>query len=385
MTSKHHIEHIGIIGGGQLGRMMALAARAMGYRITILDPTPHCPCAPLADRHIIAAFDDVTAARQLLEHCDIITYEFENVSVKVAQALEAKLPQGWRLLEITQHRIKEKNCIVQAHLPVAPYQTLENTQDWQHFAAQYDQNPHKVIIKTAQGGYDGKGQYLIENSPQLHTWLAHTMQPQQAYIAENFVDFEKELSVIICRNAQGETATFEVAENIHRHHILHQSIAPARIDAALRQKARHIAEVLATQVQLVGTLAIELFLVNGELWVNEMAPRPHNSGHYTIDACLTSQFEQHIRAICGLPLGSTELVSPCVMLNILGEDMPALQRPLIGKHKLHLYEKTEARAGRKMGHINILEKNTEHAIAQAEALHGSFKNHTINPVLYNSL
>ncbi len=362
------IETIGILGGGQLGRMMALAARSMGYKIVVLDPTPNSPCGQIADRQIVAAFDDVDAAKELLNSCDVITYEFENVNLNVANALAAKLPQTSWLLEITQNRIIEKEEIRKAGLKTVEFISIKSEADLDTFVSNYAANPKKLIIKTAFGGYDGKGQFVVRNSEDLNEFITKEYKKKIQYIAEDFVKFEKEISVIICRNAKAEVSVFPVAENIHRNQILFQSIVPARISSNLNAKTTALAKQLANHLNLVGTLAIELFVCGEDLVVNELAPRPHNSGHYSLNSCTTSQFEQHIRAVCNLSLSDTRLFSSCVMLNILGEDKHLMDREKVGKHKLHLYGKEEAKIGRKMGHINILEDSVEKCLIEVEKL-----------------
>jgi len=362
------IQTIGILGGGQLGRMMALAARSMGFGIVVLDPTPNCPCGQIADKQIVAEFDDVEAAKELLESCDVITYEFENVNLNVANALSAKLPQTSRLLEITQNRILEKEAIRNAGLKTVEYVSITSIDSLEHFEINYKNNPRKIIIKTVQGGYDGKGQYVINSIEDLKLFEKANYNPKIQYVAENFIQFEKELSVIVCRNSNGEISVFPVAENIHRNQILFQSIVPARVSEDVEKMAITVATQLATHLNLVGTLAIELFSFGNTLIVNELAPRPHNSGHYTMNACITSQFEQHIRAVCNLKLGDTKLISPCVMLNILGEDIHLMNRENIGKHKLHLYGKEESKNARKMGHINVLEESIDKCFTEVEKL-----------------
>ena len=364
------IETIGILGGGQLGRMMALAARSMGYKVVVLDPAPDCPCGQIADKQIVAEFDDIEAAKELLDCCDVITYEFENVNLNVANALSAKLPQTSRLLEVTQNRIVEKEEIRKAGLKTVEYVAITNTDLLEQFVKDYKNNSRKLIIKTAQGGYDGKGQYVINDISDLFDFVREKYNKNIQYVAEDFTIFEKELSVIVCRNENGETRAFPVAENIHKNQILFQSIVPARVSVDVEKMAVTIAIRLATQLNLVGTLAIELFLCDDTLIVNELAPRPHNSGHYTMNACLTSQFEQHIRAVCNLSLGDTKLIATCVMLNILGEDKHLVIRENVGRHKLHLYGKTEARIGRKMGHVNVLEDSVDKCFIEVEKLIG---------------
>jgi len=362
------IQTIGILGGGQLGRMMAIAAREMGYNIVVLDPTPNCPCAAVADKQIVASFEDVDAAKELLSLCDVITYEFENVNLAVAKALEPKLPQGSELLKITQNRILEKALISSAGQRTVNYAAIESQQNLHDFAKDYQTNPRKIVIKTAQGGYDGKGQYVISTFEELDAFIDSAYNESISYVAEDFISFEKEISVIVCRNASGEIATFPVAENIHKNQILYKSIVPARISDSIIHKAQAAALQIARKLQLVGTLAVEMFVTTDDVIINELAPRPHNSGHYTLDACATSQFEQHIRAICNLPLSDTRLLSPCVMINVLGQDNYLMNHHYVGKHKLHLYGKKEAKHDRKMGHINVLGETLEECIIEANKL-----------------
>ncbi|HDX9588728.1 TPA: 5-(carboxyamino)imidazole ribonucleotide synthase [Bacillus pseudomycoides] len=360
---------IGIIGGGQLGRMMALAAKEMGYKIAVLDPAEHSPCAQVADIEIVAAYDDLKAIQHLAEISDVITYEFENIDYRCLQWLEkhAYLPQGSQLLNKTQNRFTEKNAIVSVGLPVAPYRLVQ-TQD--ALLEAITELSFPCVLKTTTGGYDGKGQVVLRSEADVVR--ARELVNQAECILEKWVPFEKEVSVIVIRSVSGETKVFPVAENIHVNNILHESIVPARIIEALSQKAIAYARVLADELQLVGTLAVEMFATtDDEIYINELAPRPHNSGHYTIDACETSQFGQHIRAICNLPLGETNLLKPVVMVNILGEHIEGALRQVnrfTGCY-LHLYGKEEAKAQRKMGHVNILNENIEVALEKAQSLH----------------
>ena len=368
MPASFPIQTIGILGGGQLGRMMALAARAMGFRIIVLDPDENCPCAAIADRHLKAAYEDEKACLDLLASCDVITYEFENVPLQAARLLESKLPQSSRLLEITQDRILEKESIRQLGFATADYLPIRNRGELEAFAAIFQSKPQKTFIKTARGGYDGRGQFVLRNPEDLTRFIEEDYKEELAYVAENAFDFDKELSAIVCRNARGECRVFPIAENIHRNQILYQSLVPARIPDSLRSEVENTAKLLAEGLKLQGTLAIEIFRKGEEIRINELAPRPHNSGHFSLDACETSQFEQHIRAICNLPLGEIRLHSPCLMQNVLGEEMPLLDREKIGKHKLHLYGKEEARTGRKMGHINVLEKTLDQCLESAKSI-----------------
>ncbi|EOG8708391.1 MULTISPECIES: 5-(carboxyamino)imidazole ribonucleotide synthase [Bacillus cereus group] len=360
---------IGIIGGGQLGRMMALAAKEMGYKIAVLDPTKNSPCAQVADIEIVASYDDLKAIQHLAEISDVVTYEFENIDYRCLQWLEkhAYLPQGSQLLSKTQNRFTEKHAIEKAGLPVATYRLVQNQDQLTEAIAELS---YPSVLKTTTGGYDGKGQVVLRSEDDVDT--ARELANAAECILEKWVPFEKEVSVIVIRSVSGETKVFPVAENIHVNNILHESIVPARITEELSQKAIAYAKVLADELGLVGTLAVEMFVTaDGKIYINELAPRPHNSGHYTQDACETSQFGQHIRAICNLPLGETNLLKPVVMVNILGEHIEGVLRQvnrLTGCY-LHLYGKEEAKAQRKMGHVNILNDNIEVALEKAKSLH----------------
>lgn len=347
---------IGIIGGGQLGRYMAVSAKQMGYRAAVLDPVTQSPCGQVADTEITAAYSDLEAIRQLADISDVVTYEFENIDYDALNQLkeEAYLPQGSDLLLLTQNRETEKKGIVDAGCEVAPYRIIH---DQKELEAAIDVLGLPAVLKTCRGGYDGKGQYVIKEKDQLHE--ATALLTHGTCILESWVPFQMELSVIVTRSVHGEIAVFPVAENIHQHNILFQSIVPARVDGSIQEKAKELATTLAEKLGLVGTLAVELFLTNeGKLLVNELAPRPHNSGHYTLDLCETSQFEQHIRAICGLPLGGTALLSEGMMVNLLGDevDIPKEHPELLKEAKLYLYGKHEVKAGRKMGHMTFMKK-----------------------------
>ncbi|WP_458110122.1 5-(carboxyamino)imidazole ribonucleotide synthase [Bacillus zhangzhouensis] len=347
---------IGIIGGGQLGRYMAVSAKQMGYRAAVLDPVTQSPCGQVADTEITAAYSDLEAIRQLAEISDVVTYEFENIDYDALNQLkeEAYLPQGSELLLLTQNRETEKKGIVDAGCEVAPYRIIHDEKELEDAA---DVLGVPAVLKTCRGGYDGKGQYVIKEKEQLHE--AAALLSHGTCILESWVPFQMELSVIVTRSVHGEIAVFPVAENIHKHNILFQSIVPARVDDHIEEKAKELATTLAEKLGLVGTLAVELFLTNeGKLLVNELAPRPHNSGHYTLDLCETSQFEQHVRAICGLPLGGTALLSEGMMVNLLGDevDIPKEHPELLKEAKLYLYGKHEVKAGRKMGHMTFMKK-----------------------------
>lgn len=359
---------IGIIGGGQLGRMMALAAREMGFRIAVLDPTPDSPCGQVADVEITAPYHDLDAIAELARVSDVITYEFENIDAQALEWLEANayVPQGSRLLAVTQDRALEKAAIVEAGLPVALYREVDG---WDELEQAVAMTGFPCVLKTRRGGYDGKGQYVLRGEGDLAK--AADLLGLGPCILEGWVPFVKEMSVIVARNLDGETAVFPVAENIHIENILHQTIVPARIPQHIEQRAVRYAKTLATSCSLVGTLAVEMFLTaDGDIYINELAPRPHNSGHYTINACATSQFAQHIRAVCNWPLGSTELLKPAVMVNLLGEHVgPAIGQigALGGAAYLHLYGKHEAKPKRKMGHVTVLADDVEEALRRIES------------------
>lgn len=366
---------IGILGGGQLGRMLTLSGTAMGYRFVTLDPVADAPCGQVA-RQIEAAYDDEAAARKLAEQCDVITYEFENVDAGVAALLEREsyVPQGSTLLYTTQHRLREKRAIEAAGVRVAPYREITNLDTMQ---AAVRELGVPCVLKTVTGGYDGKGQRVIREASQAVEAYEELASTGAELVLEQFIKFDCEISVVVARSTQGEIKTFPVAENIHVNNILHTSIVPARVATEIQLEAQRLAAAVAESMQAVGLLAVELFVAaDGRLYVNELAPRPHNSGHYTMEACATSQFEQHIRAICGLPLGDTTLLSPVVMVNVLGEhlegviermgqsDAEAMELGVIPK--LHIYGKSEAKTGRKMGHVNLLCQDVEEGLQWIE-------------------
>lgn len=353
---------IGILGGGQLGRMMAIAAKQMGYRIAVLEPTANSPCAQVADFEIVAPYDSQDGARELANVSDVVTYEFENIDDKTAQWLEKKayLPQGSELLAITQDRKFEKQKINDSGVATVPYYVVTTDDELRASLRELD---YPAVLKTTRGGYDGKGQVVIRDEHDIDEALQ--LLKNNECVLEKWIAFSKEISVIVTRSVTGETTTFPVAENIHINNILHQSIVPARISDATAEQAKQIALQLADAFQLVGTLAVEMFLTEeGKIYVNELAPRPHNSGHYTLDACETSQFEQHVRAVCGWPLGQTELHTPVVMVNILGQHVDKILESIerFKTCKLHLYGKAEAKHNRKMGHLNVLAPHVDEAL-----------------------
>ena len=355
---------IGILGSGQLGRMLALAARSLGYRVHIFSPEKQAPAAAVADREFVGDYEDATAVQEFAATVDVVTFEFENVPVAATRAAAAKTavrPQG-EVLHITQNRLREKSFLRENGFPVTPFSPVHSLQD---LSAAVNTHGLPGVLKTADFGYDGKGQVKITDNAQLEAaWNA--MKGQSA-IYERFVSFQKELSVVGARSLDGGFSAFPVFENDHSRHILDLTLAPARIPAVKQEEAVELARRILDALQVVGVLTVEMFLgADGTILVNELAPRVHNSGHLSIDACVTSQFEQQVRAVCGLPLGSTQLHSPAAMANLLGDLWKngephwseALQDPWV---KLHLYGKTQPRPGRKMGHLTACAHTLEAA------------------------
>lgn len=357
---------IGIIGGGQLGRMMAMAAKEAGFKIAVLDPTEDSPCGQIADIRIVAPYNDEAALKELGEVSDVITYEFENIDYNGLQQLceTANVPQGADLVRITQNRINEKAEITASGAPVANYITA---QTFEELKSKIDNVGFPCIVKTAFGGYDGKGQVKLESVEDLHE--AQSLFAHSACIAEAFVPFDKEISVIIQRNVTGESYCLPIAENIHKNHILHESIVPARVPENVLIQAEGAASKIADHLQLVGTLAVEMFvLADGNIIINELAPRPHNSGHYSIEACNISQFHQHVRAICGWPLRKPKLWAPSIMVNVLGQHVEPLTKVVADypDWSIHLYGKAEAKVQRKMGHVTIMTDDIEKTLKEIE-------------------
>ncbi len=362
---------LGMLGGGQLGRMFSIAARTMGYRVIVLEPDPDSPAAQVADKHIVTAYDDEAGLAELGKSCDVVTTEFENIPASVLNQLTQYCPvyPSAEAVEKAQDRIIEKDFILSCGLLPVPYGVITTQSD---IAKAVEAIEFPAILKTARFGYDGKGQQLVNSHAELTA--AYQAVGQVACVVEQRIDLECEISVILGRNQNGESQVFPVAENIHKDGILFQTRVPARVDSNIAQAAQVAAKRMADKLEYVGILAVEFFVTKqGELLVNEMAPRTHNSGHYSIDACLTSQFEQQVRMVCGLPFGDTRLLSPVVMVNLLGDlwDLqgtdPKKNQPdwekVLKNHvsKLHLYGKKEARAGRKMGHFCTLSETLQEA------------------------
>jgi 5-(carboxyamino)imidazole ribonucleotide synthase len=362
---------LGILGGGQLGRMFVTAARTMGYEVIVLDPDANSPAGKMASRHIEAAYDDREALDYIALLCAVISTEFENIPAETLEYLANSLPvhPSASALRIAQNRVLEKQFFNDQGLNTAPFLSIDSETDLS--AAEKFEYP--AILKTATLGYDGKGQFVCESFDELRA--AYRQISPRACVLEKKIDLAKEVSVVLCRSEAGEVSCFPVAQNEHRDGILDFSMIPAELSQQQEDTVIQATHRIADGLNYCGVLAIEFFISSSdEVLVNEMAPRPHNSGHYTLDACETSQFEQQVRMMCGIPAGSVRQHSAAVMWNILGDIWPQQGTPAwdeVLRHdnmKLHLYGKTEARAGRKMGHINCLAKDTTEARQQLEDL-----------------
>ncbi len=362
---------IGVLGGGQLGRMLAQAVKRLGGRIHVYEPQAKCPAGAVADKEVNAPYEDIAALSAFARECEVVTYEFENVPAAPLRAIEhlTKLRPRWQVLETTQNRSREKNWLKQNGFPHARFAEVAAGGD---LAGGIRAVGVPCVVKTADFGYDGKGQLKVMAEADVAAAVKRfTGQP---VVIEQFIDFACEVSAVVARSANGEVQVFPIAENIHTNHILDFSIVPARVAPTVIAAAETMARQVAAKIDLLGVLGVEFFVTRtGEVLINELAPRTHNSGHYTLDACATSQFEQQARAICGLPLGSVALTSPVVMVNLLG-DIWSGGEPrwvLLDQYpaaRLHLYGKAEARVGRKMGHLNVLAPDGESALALARRL-----------------
>ncbi|MDR3411127.1 MAG: 5-(carboxyamino)imidazole ribonucleotide synthase [Formivibrio sp.] len=364
---------LGILGGGQLGRMFTVAAKTMGYRVTVLDPDPHAPAADFADVHLCQNYHDAEALAELARTCAAITTEFENVSADSMRWLAKQgvpvSPSG-ECVAIAQDRIAEKNFIREAGLAIAPFLAVNTAADLEGDISAWLPG----ILKTARLGYDGKGQIRVKTAEEAHIALSEFKH--QPCVLEKMLPLKCEISAIVTRTAAGEIASFPVSENEHPTGILDVSIVPARVKPEIAEQAQAMAQQLAAALDYVGVLAVELFIQDDDsLVINEIAPRPHNSGHFTQDATLTSQFEQQVRAMCNLYPGKPDLISPVVMVNLLGDvwgedgSEPNWEVLMTAPNaKLHLYGKKEARPGRKMGHYNVLGESADKALEQARAI-----------------
>ena len=359
---------VGVLGGGQLGRMFTLQARTMGYGVVVLDPDPASPAGAVANRHVRAPYDDERALSDLSASCAAITTEFENVPAAALQFLarSSLVRPPVEAVATAQDRIAEKGFLQSHGIPTTKFRPVRDLPELKTAVAALRL---PALLKTSRLGYDGKGQALVKSEEDAVR--AFQRFGGVACVLEERLTLEYELSVVLARGVDGDVVPFPVAENQHRDGILETSVVPARIPEAMTREARELATGLAEEMEYVGVLGVELFVANGSrLLVNEMAPRPHNSGHYTLDACSTDQFEQQLRALCGLPLAQPWLLSPVAMINLLGDLWvdgeprweEALRRPGV---RLHLYGKAEARPGRKMGHLNCLATDPDRALATA--------------------
>ena len=355
---------LGVLGGGQLGRFFVIAARQMGYRVVVLDPDPESPAGAFADRHLAAGFEDRAALDELAAACEAITTEFENVPAQSLAYLATmrRVAPSAECVAISQDRIREKAVLAAGGFPLGPHAPVVQDSDLER------EELYPAILKRARFGYDGKGQARVA-TPQAArlAWAGFGGVP---CVLERQLALDCEISVVIARGEDGESAPFEAAENRHRHGILDVSIAPARVSDALAREAQGIAARLADELGYVGVLGVEFFVSDGRLMVNEIAPRPHNSGHYTIEACATSQYAQQVRALCGLPLGDARLLTPAVMVNVLGDAWRGGEpdwRAVFAepRAKLHLYGKASARPGRKMAHVTVLDAELGRALEAA--------------------
>lgn len=358
---------LGVLGSGQLGRMFAIAARRLGYRVHIYSPDTDTPAGQVGDVEFTAPYEDLDRVREFAKGVDVVTFEFENVPSATSRACSEIVPvrPDGEVLHITQQRLREKTFLESNGFPVTPFRRILSLADLEAAARNLG---IPAVLKTASFGYDGKGQRKILSASELPAAFAGLNGAEGIY--EAFVDFEKEVSVVAARTVNGDFQAFPVFENVHANHILDVTFAPAAISPDLESKARELAHGILDALNVVGLLTVELFVTrDGRLLVNELAPRTHNSGHLTIDACVTCQFEQQVRAVCGLPLGSTELLRPAAMANLLGDvwedGIPhwagALTDPLV---KLHLYGKATPRAGRKMGHLNATGATPPEAVSR---------------------
>lgn len=368
---------LGMLGGGQLGRFFVIAAHEMGYKVTVLDPDANSPAGKIADVHICAAYDDAQALNALANTCAAVTTEFENVPASTLAFLSKTLPvyPSADAVSVAQHRVSEKQFLQSNGLPVAPFVVVNEVQD-----LPLEGDIYPAILKVARFGYDGKGQARVSNHAEA--LQAFNDFGQEECVLEKMLKLDYEVSVVLARDTHGNVITFQTVENSHLNGILDVTIAPARGSDAINHAAQKLAIQVAEKLNYMGVLAVEFFVCEGELRVNEMAPRPHNSGHFTIDACVTNQFEQQVRVLTGLPLGSTRQHSPAVMVNLLGDvwypSKDALESEVTEPNwatlfsspqvKMHLYGKHAARVGRKMGHFTVLNASRDEAIKTAMQL-----------------
>ncbi len=347
---------LGILGGGQLGRMSAMAAARLGIKVVIFTDEKDSPASHVAAETIVARYDNKAALKKFAARVNVISYEFENIPVETVRYLKKLKPvyPDDRLLNVSQDRLKEKSFLNSIGIRTARWKGVENPADVEKILQKWKTN--SCIIKTTRFGYDGKGQHFCKNARNMNR--AFQKLKSRPLIVEELVDFKCEISVIVARDSNGKTACYGPMVNEHRHHILHKTVSPAKLPEKTQQKALDAAKKLAAKVNLRGVLALEMFVTkNGEIIANEIAPRTHNSGHWTIDACAVSQFEQHVRTVCGLPVGSSASHSGATMINLIGNDVRRAAKYLKQENAcVHLYGKQDVKSGRKMGHVTLLEK-----------------------------
>jgi 5-(carboxyamino)imidazole ribonucleotide synthase len=363
------IRTIGILGGGQLGRMLTLEAKRMGFRVVTLEPLPDSPCGQVADEQIVAAYDDLRAIGELGARTDVVTYEFENIPLESVLALEGDrriVHPGSAALRIAQERVLEKTFVRECGIPTADFVPVRSREE---LGGAERAVGYPAVLKTTMGGYDGKGQWVVrERGDAERAWTEAKGRP---LIWERLIAFERELSIIAARNRHGEIVAFPTSENQHDHGVLATTIVPARVPAPIAERARRYATTIAERLEIIGTFCVEFFQAGDELLVNEIAPRVHNSGHYSLDATQISQYELHVRAICGLPLVEPLQFMPAVMVNILGanegDSLGGIDELLRERDlKLHVYGKAHAALRRKMGHFTVLGSSVDDALAKAE-------------------
>lgn len=373
---------IGIIGGGQLGKMMILEAKRLGFYVITLDPSECCPSHSISDEQILASFDDKKAIRTMAEKVDVMTYEFEHINVDILKELEN---EGYTIyptaqsLEIIQNKYNQKVTLLNNNIAVPEFQSVKSIEDIEKAGHLFS---YPMMLKTCTGGYDGKGNYVIENEESIKESYEQLGNGTLPLMVEKFVDLKKEISVLACRGIDGGISVYPVGENIHKESILDETRVPASISKECTEKAMGMAHKVMEIFSGVGMFCVEMFVTkDDEILINEVAPRPHNSGHYTIEGCFTSQFEQHIRAITGLPLGDVSLRCPTVMRNIIGENGESGKAYYEGidkvyndgNVKVHIYGKEEVRPKRKMGHITVIGKTLDEAVEKAEIAKNNIK------------
>jgi len=375
-------KRIGIVGGGQLGKMMILEAKRLGFYVAVLDPAADCPAHSICDLHIVADLEDIQAYIELSKNVDVITYEWENISVAALELLESngqKVYHSAATLKAIQNKHSQNIVLSNNGIPVPGFNRIATKEEIEE-AGKPENFGFPLMLKTTTGGYDGKGTALIKTGDDIESAYAQLGSGVKELMVEEFVDFEKEISIIACRGNDGERAIYPIAENTHENSILDTTIVPARISKTVHEKAIDIGNRVMSALEFVGTFCIEMFVTKqGEIYVNEIAPRPHNSGHYTIEGCFANQFENHVRAIVGLPLGDVNLISPAVMVNLLGESsgrakllgiLEAYKDPYV---QVHLYGKSDSKTGRKMGHYTVIGETVEDTIRRAQDLKKSIR------------